>query len=325
MSYEHKLDNMLYCDNNYSIKEYIMDRLQSLLIFIRIIENTSFSATAREMHLTQSSISKHLDALESQLKTKLITRTTRQLHLTEEGEKFYRQAKSILEQYDYAIGEVKNSKANPSGTIRLATSVFFGRRYVTPLLAKFLNLYPEISLEHRLNDRIVDLIEEGIDLSIRIGEQKDSTYMARRIGLAKRVTVAAPELLQTYGLPKHPRELANYPCIIFSGLKNPHSWNYVGKKEGEFVVSVKGRYQTDVSEAMREALCAGIGIFPAPAWLIGRELQSGQLQQILQEFEPMASPIYAVTPPSAYVPQKVKLLTDFLANEFRLNTWVSDY
>ncbi len=300
-----------------------MDGLQSLKIFVRVVENASFSATAREMHYTQSAISKHVGSLELQLKTKLITRTTRQLHLTEEGEKFYQQAKAILEHYDYAIGEVKNFKVNPSGAIRLATSVFFGRRYVTPILPRFLARHPDINVEHRLDDKLVDLIEEGIDLSIRIGVQQDSSYKARRIGLARRITVASPELIKMHGMPKHPRDLANFPCIIFSGLKNPYSWNYADKQKRVITVPVNGSYKTNVSEAIREALIAGIGVFPAPAWLVAPELQSGQLKQILRQFEPNPSPIYAVTPPSTYVPQRVKLLVDYLANEFKLNACVS--
>jgi DNA-binding transcriptional LysR family regulator len=300
-----------------------VDRLQALQILVRVVENASFSATAREMHLTQSSISKSLGALESQIKTKLITRTTRQLHLTEEGEKFYRQAKAILEHYDYAICEVKNFQTQPSGTIRLATSVFFGRSYITPILSGFFTRYPDINLEHRLDDQLVDLIEEGIDLSIRIGALQDSSYKSRRIGLARRVTVASPDLIKIHGLPKHPNELVNFPCIIFSGLKNPYSWNYEDKQKRAIVVSVNGSYKTNVSEAIREALIAGIGVFPAPFWLVAPELQSGKLKQILRQFEPNASPIYAVTPPSTYVPQRVKLLTDYLAGEFKHNACIS--
>jgi DNA-binding transcriptional LysR family regulator len=264
-----------------------------------------------------------MDTLESQLKTKLLTRTTRKLHLTEEGEKFYPEAKSILEQYEYAIGEVRSLKANPTGTIRLATSMMFGRRYITPLLKLFLERYPNVSIDHFLSDSMVDLIQEGIDLSIRIGELGDSSHQARRIGISRRVTVATPGFLKNYHTPEHPMELKTLPCVIYTGLQNPYTWRYVDKSGKEIFVPVSGAYKANSSEAVLEAVLAGMGVYPAPLWLIGDALQTGRLLQILTDFEPGVVPIYALKPASIYVPHKVDLLINFLIDELKLNPWIS--
>jgi DNA-binding transcriptional LysR family regulator len=302
-----------------------MDKFQSLQLFVRVVENGSFSLTAREASLSQATVSKQVSELEHELKTKLLSRTTRQLHLTEAGEKFYKNAKLILEQYSHAVGEVRNLKQQPAGTLRLASSIIFGRKYITPILPRFMKRYPDIVIEHYLKDSLTDLVQEGIDLSIRIGDMKDSSYQARRIGLTKRVTVASKEFVIKHGAPKHPRDLEKLPCLIYLGSPNPFEWKYLDKNGKTIAVNVDGPYRVNVSEAIREAILAGMGIFYAPIWLFGDELDTGKLVSLLTDYDSHDIPVHAVMPASNYIPQKTRAMIDFLAEEFKSSPWLSDY
>jgi DNA-binding transcriptional LysR family regulator len=301
-----------------------MDKFQSLQLFVRVVENGSFTLTAKEASLSQATVSKQVSELERELKAKLLSRTTRKLHLTEAGEKFYQNAKLILEQYSHAVGEVRNLKQQPAGTLRLASSIIFGRKYITPMLPRFMERYPDIVIEHYLSDSLTDLVQEGIDLSIRIGEMKDSSYQARRIGLTKRVTVASKAFVNRHGMPAHPRDLEKLPCLIYLGSSNPYEWKYFDKSGEAIVVKVDGPYRVNVSEAMREAILAGIGIFQAPIWLLGEELDTGKFVRLLTDYDTRGIPISAVMPESNYVPQKTRAMINFLAEEFKSNPWLSD-
>lgn len=302
-----------------------MDRLLSLHHFVRVVENGSFSGTAKEASVTQATISKQIGELEHELKTKLLSRTTRSLHLTEAGKRFYEQAKLILEQYNFAVGEIRNLKQKPAGTLRLASSIVFGRKYITPLIPKFIERYPDINIEHHMSDAMTDLVQEGIDLSIRIGDMKDSTYQARRIAVTRRVTIASKGLIKKYGMPQHPRDLSKFPCIIYLGQKAPYEWKYFDKRGNPIFVDITGPYRVNASEGVREAVLAGVGVFYAPVWLFGDEIQKNDLVHLLADYESPSLPIHAVMPQSAYIPQKTRTMIDFLAEEFKKNPSFYDY
>jgi DNA-binding transcriptional LysR family regulator len=179
-----------------------MDRFQSFQLFVRVVENGSFSLTARETAISQATVSKQISDLELSLGVKLLARTTRRLNLTEAGERFYNDAKALLEQLDHIVSDVKSQKAKPAGTLRLATAIMFGRRQITPLLPLFRERYPDITIEHYLNDAPTDLVRDGIDLSLKVGQMKDSTHQARLLGTTPRVTVASPGFIETFGMPR---------------------------------------------------------------------------------------------------------------------------
>jgi DNA-binding transcriptional LysR family regulator len=301
-----------------------MDRLHLLQLFVRVVENGSFSLTAKEFSLSQATVSKQLSELERQIRAKLLARTTRRLHVTEAGEKFYERSKLILEQYQYAVGEVGNAEHKPAGTLRLASPILMGRKQITPLLPKFFELYPDVMVEHSLSDSATDLIREGIDLSIRLGEMKDSTHQARKLGVLKNVTVASPDFLKKHGAIKHPKDLSKLPCLIYLRHPTPYEWAYREKDKGEITVAVNGPYRVDVFEALCEAALAGMGVLRAPLSAVGDDIESGKLVNILADYNSTSTPIYAVMPASAYTPQKTRVMIDFLVDQFGRNPWLSD-
>ncbi len=300
-----------------------MDRFQSLRIFVRVVENGSFSLTAAEASVSQATVSKQVGDLEAFLGVKLLARTTRRLHLTEAGQRFYQDAKGLIEQFDHVVGEARSSESRPAGTLRLATAVMFGRRQVTPLLPRFRTRYPDIVIEHYLSDAATDLVRDGIDLAIKAGEQKDSTHQAIRLGTVRRVTVAAPAFLKTWGTPRRPADLAGLPCLIFLGQPIPFDWSYRDAGQADVAVTVAGGYRADTTEALLEAALAGMGLYNAPLSTCGEEILAGRLVPVLTEFEPAPLPLFAVMPQSAHVPQKTRVFIDFLREQFRHNRWIS--
>ncbi len=300
-----------------------MDRLQSLQIFVRVIENGSFSATATEASVSQATVSKQVSDLEAFLGVKLLARTTRRLRLTEAGERFYKDAKGVLEQFDHVVGETRKLEGKPAGTLRLATAVMFGRRQVTPLLPRFRERYPDIDIEHYLSDAPTDLVRDGIDLAIKVGEQKDSTHQASRLGTVRRVTAASPAFLKRSGTPRRPSDLAELACLIFLGQATPFEWRYVDRVSGSVTVPVAGGYRADTTEALLEAALAGMGLYNGPLSTCGEEILAGRLVLLLSDFEPEPVPLFAVMPHTAHVPQKTRVLIDFLREQFRHNRWIS--
>ena len=291
-----------------------MDSIKSLKIFVRLAENGSFSKTARELSLGQASVSKQISALEKMLKTKLISRTTRQLKLTEAGEKFKIQASAIVEQYDFVIGEFKELKAKPSGLIRLSSTNLIGREYIVPILAEFNKSYPEIVVDHYLSEAQSNLVLEGIDLTIRLGEMTDSTHRALQIGALSRVTVASKDFLKHFGVPKHPLDLERFPCVTYNGA--PPVWDY--QENGKSAqVKVTGPYRANNTEALKAACMEGLGIFRGSTTAVEKELKDKKLVEILSKFEIENVPVFAVTPGNKYLPEKVKVLISFLQGRFK--------
>ena len=301
-----------------------MDKFQALQLFVRVVENGSFSISAKEASLSQATVSKQVNELERFLKTKLLSRTTRRLHLTEAGERFYREAKLVLEQFDHAVGEVQNLRQQPAGTLRIAAALMFGRRQITPLLPRFMELYPDIIIEHYLSDSETDLIQEGIDLSLRMGELRDSSYQARKIAMTRGVTVASPSFLEKYGEPKHPHDLERMPCLVFLGRQSAFEWRYTDNDGRVITAKVTGPYRANASEAIREAALAGLGVFRSVLSASGQDIEDGRLVSILKDYKADNIPIYAVMPASAYVPQKTRVFVEFLAEEFKRKPWFAN-
>lgn len=299
-----------------------MDRFSALEIFVRVVEIGSFSRTAIALSISQSTVSKQITDLEKQLQAKLFSRTTRRLFLTEAGELFYEQAKSILEQYAMALGDVLNTRQTPSGTLKIATPILLGRKQLTPLLPRFFELYPDIEVEHFLSDSATDLIRDGIDVSIRVGEMKDSSHQARKLGALQPVTVASPAFLEKYPAIFHPRDLATVPCLIYLRSPTPSEWGFSGFNGEQLTVEVDGPYRVDVFEALCEAAIAGVGVLRAPLSACGDDLDAGRLVRVLTDYDAAFVPVYAVMPASTWIPQKTRVMVDFLVEEFRRNPWL---
>lgn len=301
-----------------------MDRLSAMQAFVRVAEAGSFSAAARHLGLGQPAISKAVAQLEDSLGARLVVRTTRNVSLTDDGRRFLDAARHAIDAADAAERAVTARGAAPSGVLRVAASVAFARLQIVPRLGAFLARYPEVDVDLVLSDRFIDLIEEGIDVAIRIGELKDAGLVARRIGQMARITVARPDYWDRKGRPSHPAELAAHDCVIFSGLATGDVWTFDGP-DGPIDVKVKGRVSASTSDAMREAVLEGLGAGVTPYWMWRGELQAGAIERVLIDFEPTRRPIQAVFPERRLVSPKVRAFVDFLAAEFRLDPRVSDY
>lgn len=292
--------------------------------FVRVVEAGSFTAVAAEFNTSQPTVSRQIAALEDQLGALLFQRTTRALTLTDDGRVLYEQARQALDSVQQALGSVGRLRGAPSGTLRLACPVVFGRLHIVPRLPVFLERYGDVAIDLIMNDGFTDLVEEGVDLAIRIGEITDLGLIARRIGMTRRVTVAAPSYLAAHGAPAHPGDLADHDCIVYSRLATGARWEFSGAA-GPVGVHVSGRFRVNNSEGVREGVLRGIGIGVVPIWHFSDEIASGRLVVILSEFEPSPLPTHVVYPSRRFLAPKVRAMIDFLAHEFEIDPVLSAY
>jgi len=301
-----------------------MDLLGPMRTFVRVVEAGSFTAVAAEQNTTQPTISRQVAALEDHLGARLLTRTTRALTLTDDGRAFYEHALRALE----AIGEAENAvgrrQAKPSGSLRLAVPVVLGRRHIVPRLARFLARYPEVAIDLAMSDGFVDLVEQGIDLAIRVGEITDQSLVARKIGMVRRVTVASPAYLKAKGTPRTPDDLKRHDCIVYTRLATGNRWHFESR-DGPLSVTVSGRYRVDNSDAVREGVLAGLGIAVIPAFAFSDEIKRGTVKVLLKAYEPKLLPLNAVYPSRRYVPLRVRAMIDFLSHELEIDPVLSGY
>ena len=294
-----------------------MDRLTAMEVFVRIVETGRFSAVARELAMTQPTVSKQLTALEGQLKTRLLNRTTRQLSLTEAGSAYYESSKRIIDAVREAEGNLGQLQTELAGMLRINTSIGLGQVYIAPMVLKFQAQHPGLAIDLSYSDRFVDLIEEGIDVAIRVGRLNDSSLAARRIGSAARSVIATPAYLARHGEPKVPQDLSSgHNCLLYAYLSTGNEWTFHGP-EGELRVKVSGNFRSNNGEAIRQWVFADRGIAVSPDWLILKELEDGRLKAILSEFAPPPAEIHAVYPSARHVSAKVRVLTEFLRAEFQ--------
>ncbi|MDB5517559.1 MAG: putative transcriptional regulatory protein LysR family, partial [Tardiphaga sp.] len=239
------------------------DTLSLFRAFIRVVGAGSFTRVAREQNASQPTVSRQVAALEEHLGTRLVTRTTRKLTLTDDGRNFYGRAKLAIEVVSEAEDAVGKRRARPSGTLRLATPIAFGRLRIIPHLKEFLARYPDVGIDLVMNDSNADLVEEGIDLAIRSGEVDDASLIAKRIGTTRRVVVAAPSYLRGKPLPAHPGDIAAHNCIAFAQGDAGAMWRFAGP-DGTVNIEVRGSVRSRNSEGVREAIISGLGIGFAP-------------------------------------------------------------
>jgi DNA-binding transcriptional LysR family regulator len=293
-----------------------MDRLDAMEMFVRIVETGSFSAVAREMGTTQPTVSKQLTALEKRLGARLLQRSTRKLSLTESGQTYYERCKRIVDEVREAEGTLGKLQTSLSGSLHISASIAFGEIFLTPLVLQFQQRYPELSVELSTNDRFIDLVEEGVDVAVRIGRLSDSSLVARRIGSTRRIAVATPGYLLEHGTPRHPLDLTNHNCLLYSYLSTGNEWQFHGP-EGEIRVRVSGSFKSNNGHALAEAVRAGVGIAMGPDWLMHARLATGEIQEILADYAPEALHINAVYPSNRLLSAKVRAFIDFLQEEFR--------
>ncbi len=294
-----------------------MDVMSSMAVFRRVVEAKNFSAVARETNMSQSTVSKHIAALEERLGTKLLNRSTRSLKLTEAGKEYYHHCIRILNDFQEAEASIGKGKIKPTGTLRISTSAAFGRTCMLPYLDEFFSTYPDINIDLLFDDDYVDLVKQGIDLAIRIGPLADSTLIARKIGTSQRVVVASTDYLVKRGRPKKPADLVKHNCLLYSLQKAPDLWYFNSIQEGDESVRVSGRLKASSPEAICDATMEGLGISVLCEWYARKYIEAGQLKVILQDYRPTDYDINAVYPERKFVPQKVKRMIEFLAEKVK--------
>jgi DNA-binding transcriptional LysR family regulator len=289
------------------------DRLQELTVFVRVGESASFTRAARDMNLSQPSVSRIVGALEMRLGVKLLLRTTRRLTLTAAGEKFLERARDILAELDNAEDAVRGVDSL-RGTIRVALPVVFGTRKVIPRLPVFLERHPLLRIELHVSDLYQDLVAEGVDIAIRVGKLADSAYGARRLATLPRYLVAAPSYLKSRGIPNTPAALANHDCIVDVGGSVHESWTFK-RRNTVISVEVTGRIRTDYGPGRYASLMAGLGIAQVSAAMCDEELKSGTLVALLPGYGLEPVDVHAVLPGGPHPSAKVREFTDFVAAE----------
>lgn len=295
-----------------------MNKLLWMQCFVRAVETGSFSAVARELGIGQPNVSRHIASLEQELGARLLLRSTRQLTPTEEGVRYYGQARHALDLIAQADADAR-SQDRPRGLLRVAFPQGLGVEKIVGLLPQFLARYPEVDVELRLSDDYVDLVAGGIDLALRGGVLKDSALRARRIGSSERICVASPAYLAGAGVPLRPADLARHQCIVYTLLGRDHGWPFRerrGDAWADIEVPVHGRLRVDSLDAVRRAAVDAIGIGYLPRWMVVDALADGRLVVILGEFARPPTPLNAVYAADRLLARRATVFIDFLAEQF---------
>ncbi|MAJ63102.1 MAG: LysR family transcriptional regulator [Alphaproteobacteria bacterium] len=288
-----------------------MDRLYGLGVYVHVIEQHGFSAAARRLGVSPSAVSRQISQLEERLGTRLLNRTTRSIQPTEIGMMLYERARDIVQSLDDAENTIMSMGSQPRGRLRISTPPTFGERVLAPMFADFQKAFPDIQLELVLSSRRVDVVAEGFDVTLRVGEMPDSALIARRLLTQTWVICAAPEYLENHGTPKRPNDLATHECLTFSEVSQRVSWRF--RNDGsEVEVPVNGPLQCNSLSMLRTAALAGLGIARLPTYVIDPDLRSGALTQILSDMHMDAVPVYAVFPTSQQMSPKVRVFLDFM-------------
>ena len=289
-----------------------------MLVFSKVVQGGSLSAAARELGISPAVVSRTLAAMEARLGVRLINRTTRSLHLTDEGASYYETCSRILAEIEEADAAAAARRVEPQGMLRVALPASFGLNHIAPLIPRFAARYPKVELALSLSDRSVNLVEEGFDLAIRIAELKDSSLAARKLAPNRRVVCASPAYLRQHDEPKTPQDLAKHNCLIATWEQGmAMNWEYkspVGKRGS---VRVTGRYACDNWEVLREWAVAGLGVALKSTWDVRKHLEDGSLVPLLPGYDFSSDVgIYAVYPHRRHLPAKTRVFIDFLAESF---------
>jgi len=290
-----------------------MDTLKAMRTFVRAVDLGSLSAVARELDSTQPNVSKVVAALERELGARLFVRSARGLEATDEGKRFYGRAQRMLEDYEEAVAETRATLARPSGTLRFNAPLALGELRLNALMLEFLQLYPDIRMEMILNDRLVDLTEEGIDVALRQSDTLPPNVVAREIAVSDRYLSCSPAYLKRRPAIKRPQDLSSQEYLEFAWAATPGSITLMNSGSDKIKVKVDGRYRVNSSMAIRESLLAGAGVGLAPAWLVEDLVDTGRLVRVLPRYRGLAQRAYLLYPSRRHLPARTHALLDFLA------------
>lgn len=289
-----------------------MDRFESMSILVAALKAGSLSAAGRRLGMPLTTVSRKVSELEAHLKTRLLTRSRRKLTLTDAGRSYVAACARILEEVDEAERAASGEFSAPKGELIIAAPIVFGRLHVLPIALEFLKAYPDIDMRIALADRAINLLEEHVDLAVRIGDLPDSSLVATRIGSIRRVICASPAYLAAHGTPKVPGDLGGHDCIAFEGLMSAPTWTF-GTNRSAVSVAIRSRLVVNTAEAAIDAAIAGVGITRVLAYQVATALRAGDLVLALEDFEPAPWPVSLVHAGGRLLPLKLRAFLDFAA------------
>jgi DNA-binding transcriptional LysR family regulator len=293
-----------------------MDRLDAMGVFLAVVESGSFSGAGRRLAMPLATVSRNVSELEAHLKARLLNRSTRRLSLTDAGRDYLTACKRILEDVSEAERVASGEFTAPRGELVIAAPIVFGRLHVLPVIADFLKAFPEVDVRMAQSDRIADLLEDHIDLAVRVGNLPDSSLSATRVAMTRRVACASPAYFHEHGIPATPQQLATHRCISFDALGSAHSWSFV-EGSAQLTVPLHSRLVVNTAEAAIDAAIAGVGITRVLSYQIDAPRRSGLLELALQEFEPAPVPVSLVYSRQRRLPLKLRAFLDFAAPRLR--------
>jgi DNA-binding transcriptional LysR family regulator len=294
-----------------------VDQLGALATFVRVVDAGSLSDAARSLPSSLTSVSRQISALEQRYGTPLLLRTTRRLALTDDGRILYERAKSILGDLREVEATLSRGHQQPSGRIRISAPTLMGRLLIAPLLAEFLRRYPALTLDLLLVDRAVDMVDEDIHLSLRVGHLPDSQLVARKLADLRMIVCASPAYLERSGVPQTPADLSRHDCLVFSDTAGTAEWRFKKGSKTEGRIRIAGRLWVNSLDAVVSAAKQGAGIVRVPSWQVEAEIAAGGLQRILIDFEPPPTPLHLLFQPSRLASPKTRVFVDYLLERWR--------
>lgn len=291
----------------------MLDHLAGISVFAQVVEANGFTAAAGRLGVSKAAVSKQVARLEDRLGVRLLNRSTRRLGLTEAGRDFYERARRILDEVEEAEQAASSRQVSPRGVLRVNAPVTYGISHLAPILPAFMQLYPEIQVELVMNDRFVDLIDEGFDLAVRVAALPDSSLVARRLWTARHLVCAAPGYLARRGTPGAPGDLAGHDCLLYSYLASGDEWRFTAPDGKPANVRVAGSLRSNNGDALRLAAVAGLGIIYSPAFFLGDDIAAGRLVPLLEGWRTLETAVHAVYPPGRPLGAKVRVFIDYLA------------
>ncbi|NNE22813.1 MAG: LysR family transcriptional regulator [Rhizobiales bacterium] len=301
-----------------------MDRLRAMSVFVSVVERGSFAAAAEHLGLSRTAVSRHVMELEAHLGVTLLNRTTRRVSLTVAGTAYFERTSGILEEIEEADNEAATQTNAPHGRVRVSAPMSFGILHIAPRLRQYMDAYPDVMIDLALNDRKVDLIEEGFDLTVRIGQLDDSSLISRKLSASRVRACAAPEYLENHGNPSHPDQLKDHICLCYSHWSGNNSWQFTGPDGGAISVPLNNRLWSNNGDALLRAAVSGLGIIYQPDFIAYDALRRGELVEILDGFTGPEVGIYVLYGRTAFMPTRVRTFIDFLVHSFARDVpWAS--
>ncbi len=294
-----------------------MDRLFAMSVFAKVVEQGSFARAAQRLAISTSAASRRVAELEAHLGARLLQRTTRKLSLTESGQAFYERCVQLLADLEEAESAAAASASLARGTIRLTCSTHFGVRHLAPAIAAFVAGHPHVKFDVSLSERMVDLVEEGYDLAVRIGEPGGQNLVARKLWRTRIVVCASPAYLARHGTPRAPEDLAAHACLTYEYLAPRNVWRFRDREGRERAVRVAGPLHANNGGLLAAAAVQGLGIAFEPDFIVAADLEAGRLRALLEEFEAPVSDVHAVYPSRRHLSAKVRAFVEFLAARWR--------